>query len=289
MSLEFGEYQGRPLAYLRNNQPSYPDAVYLAKKWPKAFEVPDYFEHGDYGRMGSYGLSNYQVWTESFKDTLDKTWWDLGQSGILVRLDIQTKEEKEALDALSDYPLMDADHHSNLEMEMQNEAWNDWGRSDFKRDLNKKAEDEEDEKKVEALLDIVPNKVFDTATYRMYEENGNYPEGSDDISFPYGDFVQQYDGTLTQLLEFLDLASASVTLRLADTAFTSWQIENGEKVRRLRIKKSDLPEQLSNSQRAALIRNSEALVPFDEAPFLCDTLYIECEYPWETEEESEDI
>jgi hypothetical protein len=287
--LEYGDFHDRPLAYLREHEPDYRDACFLSNRWPKTFELPRYFAHGDYVQGSSYGQSNYEVWKEQFAKTEGKTWWDLGSNGILVRLTVQPTEEKEALAALDDYPLMDDEHHNQLEMKLQDEAWNDWGRKDFKRELEHKAFEilDGDSDSVDAILAKVPDKLFDEATHRMYEENGHYPEGSDDISFPYGDFVTNYDGSLKELLEFLGLESTSVTLRLSDAAFTDWKEEKGQKVRRIRIKKEDLPPELSTSVKAALIRNSEAFVPIAEIGDHCESLYIECEYPWSLEHPDE--
>lgn len=43
----------------------------------------------------------------------------------------------EAIDALTGYPLADDEDHSNLEHEMAEQAWGDYGRDDFKRALVK--------------------------------------------------------------------------------------------------------------------------------------------------------
>lgn len=43
----------------------------------------------------------------------------------------------EAIDDLESYPLADEDHHSNLEMKISDQAWEDDGRSDWKRALER--------------------------------------------------------------------------------------------------------------------------------------------------------
>jgi hypothetical protein len=43
----------------------------------------------------------------------------------------------ETIEGLEDYPLVDESLHSELEMEAQNQAWEDWGCSEFKTELGK--------------------------------------------------------------------------------------------------------------------------------------------------------
>lgn len=46
-------------------------------------------------------------------------------------------EVVEALNSLTDYPLLDESLHSALELEAQAESWSSWAREDFKRELRK--------------------------------------------------------------------------------------------------------------------------------------------------------
>lgn len=48
----------------------------------------------------------------------------------------------EALEGLADYPLLDEEAHSELEMELSDEAWDSWAKGDFIRALEKAFEDD---------------------------------------------------------------------------------------------------------------------------------------------------
>lgn len=72
----------------------------------------------------------------------------------------------EAIDALSDYPLYDEDHHSQLEWDRAAEAWESDGRDDFKRALVKMWEirdpDEDRPDDSEYDADKLDNDAVDT-------------------------------------------------------------------------------------------------------------------------------
>lgn len=303
--LEYGAWRERPLAFLRSNSPDYSDALYLEKRWPKVFDAHfDDFASGDY--HGSFRtLSNYKVWTEEFTDTESKTWWDLGQShGILVRLDIQPSEQKAALRKVERSGFLDQDHFQTLEWETQKEQWNDYGRGDFKREIRSKAV-EEDDAAIDALLDVIPDKVFDEAWWSAVSKSNrrrmgwrsNYELSSEILSWIFHTdeiFMDGWDGSLAELLEFLELETSKVIVRLTDTAFGPWQPgpRPGEKTRTLAISRNQLEQsvgamKLSPRELNKLIHNEDIQVPINEHS-LCETLYLECEYPWETEEQEEE-
>lgn len=58
-----------------------------------------------------------------------------GTHGIAIRADSTDEELIEILGALDDYPILDEDLEGELEIEAQNEAWEDWGRADLRRAL----------------------------------------------------------------------------------------------------------------------------------------------------------
>jgi hypothetical protein len=112
--------------------------------WPVATLVfcPDYFSSGDYG--GSLvELSNLQTFLEDFKDR--KGIWELygsyGSSGIAI--DVRALLDSELLDdlsALQRYPLRSEDHLSALELDMEQESWDSYLKSDFLRALERRIE-----------------------------------------------------------------------------------------------------------------------------------------------------
>lgn len=108
--------------------------------------------------------SNHRSFSETFADGENEWWADApgGHGTYAIVIDMQAvpedKEEEvaEFLNALSDYPLADEDLHSEMEMEAQNEAWENWGRSDFKKALAEKFDevdfDEVDDQKLYGLF-----------------------------------------------------------------------------------------------------------------------------------------
>lgn len=103
--------------------------------------VPEYLSGSDYS--GSLvERSNVDAWREQFADG-ENTWWCTVHGGhgtiaIVVDGEGLTDEAKEFLCALSDYPLADEERHSEMEMEAQGAAWDDWARRDFVRALEKR-------------------------------------------------------------------------------------------------------------------------------------------------------
>lgn len=104
------------------------------------FVLPSYVGGSDYsGNLVE--RSNYDVFHEQLADHQGVEWWETpgghGTFGILVRVDADARvpEIGEFFEGLSNYPVADEDAHSNLEMESQQAAWEDYGRNDFEREL----------------------------------------------------------------------------------------------------------------------------------------------------------
>lgn len=60
-----------------------------------------------------------------------------GSYGIVVRYELLGKESREAIDALTDYPILDESHYSALKNEAQEEAWERWAQRDFESAIEK--------------------------------------------------------------------------------------------------------------------------------------------------------
>ena len=75
--------------------------------------------------------SNARVFRDEFSRELEKADGD----GPDVALDVRyvTAEMIETLEGLEDYPLISDDDHSQLELEDQQEAWENWAASDWRR------------------------------------------------------------------------------------------------------------------------------------------------------------
>ncbi len=129
------EHNGQDIGYSQG---------YGSKKEPGWYQV-EYATGSDYSG-GGVNESNYRVLAEMLgehhpEDAQPVVWARTsgghGTYGIVVRYGDLEEEVREAIDALEDYPLMDEEDHSNLEMEQQNEAWEDWGRKELRHEVEK--------------------------------------------------------------------------------------------------------------------------------------------------------
>lgn len=59
----------------------------------------------------------------------------IGLTGLLNCPEDTFEEVIGILEGLEDYPLIDEEHHSQLENELVNEAWDNWGEHDFTREV----------------------------------------------------------------------------------------------------------------------------------------------------------
>lgn len=85
----------------------------------------------------------------------------------------------ELMDRLEDYPLLDEEHHSMLELEEQQRQWEDWGERDFIRAL---------EKRFNVELDIDPESR--PLLYELWRDHDRGFDGdSIDVDYP----AQQVD------------------------------------------------------------------------------------------------
>lgn len=92
----------------------------------------------------TYSKSNYQVFMEMKNDNeLDPFIMEIhgghGSYGIAIRLDKGEVPEEilNAISSLADYPILDESKLSELEMEAEIEAWESWGRNDWRKELVK--------------------------------------------------------------------------------------------------------------------------------------------------------
>ena len=85
--------------------------------------------------------SNCDVILESFEDYISNGIWEVyggyGSRGIVYQPSMLENEEfKDMLESLDNYPLVDEDHFSNLEFEIESESWEDWIKFDLSRLLD---------------------------------------------------------------------------------------------------------------------------------------------------------
>jgi hypothetical protein len=171
---------------------------------------PDCCTFGDYGGYGSYGRANIDECLEQaervetidygtlhrmveYKDTGRKPVYDFeevvdfalklrerpdvihvtgdyGSECVLIRQGWDWG--KETTDALEDYPCINEERVSEVEMQWEEEAWKDWLYYDLSRFLRDKAD---------SLLETYFDKLSDDAAWELYREameaSNTYPVG----------------------------------------------------------------------------------------------------------------
>lgn len=100
--------------------------------------VPDYLTGSQYSG-GYVTRSNYESFRDAF-ETHDPPFYvetsgGHGTYGIVLHIPSTPEEAWEMLCALDNYPLLDEEHHTELEMQGANEAWESWGARQWKRTI----------------------------------------------------------------------------------------------------------------------------------------------------------
>lgn len=102
------------------------------------YEVP-YTSHGDYVG-GAVEESNYNELLEMCKQA-DQPYaiaiGDFGSRALFIRDDADDDELLRVIRKLDDYPVVDEEAWSEVEREREEEAWDNWVRSDFVHELTK--------------------------------------------------------------------------------------------------------------------------------------------------------
>lgn len=197
----------KPLSYLRQHSPDYSDARQIVDDYSKFFDLPEYFAGDDL-----VCESNRNVWADMYGELEGKNWWSLGHNGILVRLSLLTKDQKDTLKGLKKYPLIDEDDYSNLEVETEQEQWRDWAKNDFVREIKKLAQKQLDElpidigqeefELIEEMLDNASSDQLRRMFWKLCEENGRYPETEGDhMYYDWESIIGDFD--IGQLQEYM--------------------------------------------------------------------------------------
>jgi hypothetical protein len=101
----------------------------------------------------------------------------------------------EAIDALTDYPLVDDDDHSNLEFEKAAEAWEEDGRDEWKRALVTyfDAQDEDHEHDLDECEVSLLDWLWWDCTERLRGGESHLNEQGDQIYFPIDDVIEKIE------------------------------------------------------------------------------------------------
>jgi hypothetical protein len=130
-SISYGDLRSQLAKYAETFDPETSDP----KEW---FLVPRYMSGSDYSGS-SVEVSNMRAFKEEYGDeSFCPVYGDYGTYAVAIRLDWLTPAIWESLAALENYPVYDDQVLSEVETEAEEEAWENWARSDFKRELEKR-------------------------------------------------------------------------------------------------------------------------------------------------------
>lgn len=123
---------------------------------------------GGHSGSGSVNKANHKVFIDSFGelDGVYESQGGMGTYAVFIKPELLlNKEVYETLAALTDYPCLDDMVHSEMENEAQDEAWDNWARSEFERSLERDFYLENLDYENKDL-----KKVFDLGRSRSHEE-----------------------------------------------------------------------------------------------------------------------
>ena len=133
-------------------------------------EIP-YTVNGDYvGDVCS--KSNCRSIKRDFTDDVILTWGSYDSEMLLVRLEDLAENEDllKVIEDLTDYPSYDESDESELLIELESEAWDNWLEYDFKRELQKLLNDEDIDENTHDLQTIFWK--FQELTGECFEPEG---------------------------------------------------------------------------------------------------------------------
>lgn len=105
--------------------------------------VPNYMLGSDYSG-DTVELANFELMQEEHADKVVLLHGGHWTRGVAIPLNSESDELADILEGLETYPVIDEDQMSHVEMRLQDEAWENWARSDFKRVLRKLFPESED-------------------------------------------------------------------------------------------------------------------------------------------------
>ena len=154
--------------------------VYDEIKWTFLFE-PNYMTYSDYSGS-SLERANCDVFLEKHEDTegVYETCGDFGTRGVAVMLSAITDDMLEDFESLEDYPSLDDDALSNLEMEMETEDWKAWIEHDLRRALKDALRLSDDDDKatcdpgIEEMIDALDDEKLFTLYRTLCERTSTY-------------------------------------------------------------------------------------------------------------------
>lgn len=117
--------------------------------WPGGYDAPTIYR------------SNNRVFYDEFRHELSLA--DGDHDGLSLDVRFLTLEMIEQIESLEDYPLLSEDDHTELKLELQDEAWESWAASDWRRIIEAKLNENLEGSSLEDCADVILDKVEDLA------------------------------------------------------------------------------------------------------------------------------
>lgn len=157
--MSYGDFDRYPLFSFPENPPKY----YLS----------ELLSGSDYSG-GSVTVSNHRVFLEQFKeiDGVHDVYGEYGTYAIAIREDcLENEDIIEVLQRLSKYPVIDEEDMSMVEIECEQESWESFIKSDFRRELHKKFDEDDGDLISDMIDDISDENLWNFFTNKMEETN----------------------------------------------------------------------------------------------------------------------
>ena len=140
------------------------------------FIISEHMSGSDYSGS-TVTRSNFDVFKEQFGkcEGVVFLYGDYGSYGIAISLDclMENEEILEILEALEDYPCIDDDALCAYEMELIEEAWEDWAMDRYRKDL------EMSHTNIDLIDDFDIREIFEAVALRLNE----YWEADENVTY----------------------------------------------------------------------------------------------------------
>ncbi len=174
-----------------------------ACKREQTITMIDLATFGDYDNSTEIERSNHRVMRERWGEVLVYVHGSHGSEGLGYLGDFEDLPEdlREAIGALADYPILDESDASEIEMEMVDRAWDDWGLTEFTRQYHGRADlstvlDERDPGYEHDATDLPASDVSQIwyqgcETYNVNGGNGYVIEGGGGVHFYIDEWIKR--------------------------------------------------------------------------------------------------
>jgi hypothetical protein len=158
--------------------------------WPGGYSAPSIYR------------SNARVFRDEFRRELELA--DGDADGISLDIRYVSEEMLETLDSLEGYPLISEEDHSELELELQDEAWESWAAADWRALV------------LQSLVDHAPDSIEDPEEWAEAALEPVTPETLLELFRACCDQSSTYWQEESDGEQWIDLKRASSALDLAD-------------------------------------------------------------------------